>query len=122
MTHTTTEYIEGKIDKLKDYSWFHNESCPCLRDEPDECDCGAWRSIEELLRSFAHDLVAETRKDVMREVEKRIPKESHINYHIKDGIEYRDQNDIGISLSWEKGYNQALSDVLAVIRGEKRRV
>ena len=34
--------------------------------------------------------------------------ESHINYHIENGIEYLDQNDVGISMQWEKGHNYAL--------------
>ena len=46
-----------------------------------------------------------------------LPKESHINYHIEDGIKYLDQADIGISMQWEKGYNHALKDIKDSLEG-----
>ena len=42
---------------------------------------------------------------------KSLPKESHINYHEENGMTYLDQNDIAISLEWEKGFNSCLSQI-----------
>jgi ubiquinone biosynthesis protein Coq4 len=53
---------------------------------------------------------------ISKTIEEAIPKESHINYHIENGIEYRDQTDIGISIHWEKGFNNALKQVRDTLR------
>jgi hypothetical protein len=59
---------------------------------------------------------SQIKQSILKAIMEGKPKESHINYHIEDGIEYRDQNDAPISISWEKGYNRALEQFESVIK------
>lgn len=42
---------------------------------------------------------------------KALPKESHINYYDKDGVRYREDPEVGISIYWEQGYNKAIEEM-----------
>lgn len=61
-------------------------------------------------------IIFQIKQSILKAIMEEKPKESHINYHIEDGIEYRDQNDIPVSISWEKGYNRALEEFESVIK------
>lgn len=65
---------------------------------------------------FAKKFISQIKQSILKAIMEGKPKESHINYHIEDGIEYRDQNDIPVSISWEKGYNRALQEFESVIK------
>ena len=67
-------------------------------------------------RKHARETVSQIKQSILKAIMEEKPKESHINYHIEDGIEYRDQNDIPVSISWEKGYNRALEEFESVIK------
>lgn len=122
MTHTTTEYIEGKIKELKpfvanilaDIDYEQNV-------ESDVLNANVSLVLQQF-RSFAHDLVAETRKECLREVGEMIGKMKQLPYYAQPA-----QNRNGINYcstceqAWEDcscsarntGYKKALSDVLA---------
>ena len=110
--------IDKKLHKMIECGFCHGTGRLDSMAGASECNnCGGdGHSIDSLAGFTKEDVVSQIKQSILKAIMKRKPKESHINYHIEDGIEYRDQNDIPVSISWEKGYNRALEEFESVIK------